>query len=424
MDRQPCDDPAGACINVTSRRHALSGFLTGALALLGRDDRQAISPYDTNKSRRDANHKLERGRTRVAAKRPFDTTQQVENAENKKENRKNDNSDKKRPKRTKDTNHDDSATKTLLWTRLFPHNLTRRNIQKIAAARFSGFQIDNLHQDLFDDIQNGGVSRMKRHEYRKILKTVSNAVRYSQNLGMDSLFIRLTSANFDVFQQEDIDKMIQAVSAQAKFARNAGLRGIWFDAEDYNNNNIWNQEQDPGKIAYGRTEDEATEKYNQFGMQFMQAGISEFPEIEVLLAPSLHISTIYPVYHHLPEFYTGMASVKSRNSIVVTTELSYDYSGEDELIAIVNDEMKYLGDDSYVALGFWPRDESEQTINDLEEAVRRGRQYSPKYTWVYDQAGIFVQETPHSCLWEGWDPAHSCLAKPLQERLPPLSSSS
>jgi hypothetical protein len=238
---------------------------------------------------------------------------------------------------------------------------------------------------------------------------------------MDSLFIRLTSANFDVFSQEDIDKMIRAVGAQARFAQNAGLRGIWFDAEDYNSHNIWNQDQDPGKMASGMGEDEVRDKYVEFGGQFMQAGISEYSELEILLAPSLHISNYYPSYKHLPAFYAGMASVKSRNSIVVTTELSYDYSGEDELLTIMNDEMKYLLDDSYVALGFWPRDESEQTINDLEEAVRRGRQYSPKYHWVYDQAGIFVQDAPHTCLWEGWDPAHSCLAKPLQERLPPLS---
>jgi hypothetical protein len=424
VDRQPCDDLALARNNVRSRRHALGGFLTGALALLGRDDGQARSPFDTKRSRRDSHHKLERGRTRVSEKKRFDTPNQVGNAENKKKNRKNDSDDKKRPMRAKAANHDDSATKALLWTTLFPTNLTRRNIQKIAAAHFSGFQIDNLHGGVFDDIQNGGVSRMKRHEYRRVSKAVSNAVRYSQNLGMDSLFIRLTSANFDVFHQEDIDKMIQAVGAQAAFARNAGLRGIWFDAEDYNSSNIWNQDQDPGKIASGREENEVRDKYVEFGSQFMQVGISEYPELELLLAPSLHISNYYPSYKHLPAFYAGLASVKSRNSIVVTTELSYDYSGEDELLTIMNDEMTYLVDDSYVALGFWPRDESEQSIKDLEEAVRRGRQYSPKYHWVYDQAGIFVQDAPHSCLWEGWDAAHSCLAKPLQERLPPLSPSS
>src|SRR5215216_4850037 len=126
---------------------------------------------------------------------------------------------------------------------------------------------------------------------------------------MDRLFIRLTSAGFDVYNHEDVDKMVRATRAQAAFALQAGLTGIWLDAEDYEQRNIWMQEQGSGKQAYGRPEDEVQETYTAVGQQFMQAVVAEYPEAEILLAPSLHISAVNESYTHLEDFYQGMVSV-------------------------------------------------------------------------------------------------------------------
>jgi hypothetical protein len=313
-----------------------------------------------------------------------------------------------------------SNTKTLLWTTLFPTNLTQTNLQRIAFSHFNGFQFDNKYRGSSDDFQNRGVSRMSPGSYKHLIKDVSAAAAYSRDLGMDSLFIRLISADFDLYNQEDIDKIVQATRVQASFALQSGLTGIWLDAEDYWQGNIWNQERDPGKQAYGRMEDEVQEKYAAFGQQFMQAVVLEYPDAEILLAPSLHLSKINESYRRLADFYSGMASVESKMGIVVTTELSYTYSSESELSSIVHDEEQHLADNSSLALGYWARDETQEAVNGIEEAVRIGRQYSEKYNWVYDEAGIFVQDAPHSCSWEGWSPGHSCLAKPLQKILPPL----
>src|SRR5829696_6769125 len=313
-----------------------------------------------------------------------------------------------------------SNTKTLLWTKLYPTTLTETNLQRIAFARFNGFLIDNsLHGD-FDDFRNGGVTRLPPGTYKQLVETISNAATSSRELGMDRLFIRLNSADIDVYAQEDADTMIQSTRTQAAFALQTGLAGIWLDAEDYEERNIWLQEQDPGKHAYGRPAEEVQDHYRAAGQQFVQAIIAEYPEAEILLAPSLHLSAVWESCRHLPDFYDGMASVNNHMGIVITTEMSYSYSTEDELSAVVSDEEHYLADNSTVALGYWPKDETAETMDALAEAVRIGRQYSGKYSWVYDEDGIFVQDSPHSCLWEGWSPGHTCLAKPLQDVLPPL----
>jgi hypothetical protein len=313
-----------------------------------------------------------------------------------------------------------SNTKTLLWTKLYPTTLTETNLQRIAFSRFNGFQIDNSLHGQFDDFRNGGVTRLPPGEYKQLVETISNAATSSRELGMDRLFIRLNSADIDVYAQEDVDTMIRSTRAQAAFALQTGLAGIWLDAEDYEERNIWVQEQDPGKRAYGRPAEEVQEQYRAAGQQFVQAIMAEYPEAEILLAPSLHLSAVWESCRHLPDFYNGMASVNNHMGIVITTEMSYSYSSEDELSAVVSDEEHYLADNSSVALGYWPKDETAETMDALAEAVRIGRQYSGKYTWVYDEDGIFVQDSPHSCLWEGWSPGHACLAKPLQDVLPPL----
>jgi hypothetical protein len=457
------DALAKALIDVGSRRRALGGMLAGALALLGPDrlprsvaasPHGETTPFDSlatladgdeivppaeqhamraKQRRRDGHQGRKRDGARSSRKNRGEKRAHTRNGRNESNNR-----DKARTKdreKAKDTSTDDGTsaatgseivssdgflTKTLLWTTLFSNSLTKANLDKIAAAHFNGFQIDVLHRGIFDDFLNGGVGRMSPTQYERLQTRVSGASKYARKLGMDSLFLRLNIANFDVYSEEDVDTMVQATRAQAQFARETGLTGLWLDAEDYWNFNLWNQAQNSGKQAYGRPEDEVRGRYREFGRQFMQAAVSKFPSAEILLAPSLHMSTLYPQYQNIADFYAGMAEGNVRNSIVITTELSYDHATEAELVSIVNNETQYLAPNSSVALGYWPRDESQTSVTALSEAVRLGRQYSPKYNWVYDEAGIFLQKTAHSCFWVGWDPAHSCLAKGLQDVLPPL----
>ena len=348
--------------------------------------------------------------------------------------------------------------KILLWTPIFDTNLNEKFVRKIADSRINGFLIDGNIPAGADDFMNGGVKRRSAQSYLAFFSQVKESNRLAASLGVDSIFIRLLAGDagyWDVFNESDTSQIIQTAKNQAKFAKETGLRGIWLDAEAYNHP-LWQQDIDESRGAYGKSEAEVRSKYFDLGIKFMTALVQEYPDIELLFAPSFHNDGIYTRYKYLPEFFAGMMSVESRNGVVRTNESSYGYSDRGNLTHIqrfengefniegtkdesgqwtsVRDVLKnrdkLTGDDylwnifktrSPLALAFWiPREESATNIANFKNAVLIDRELSGKYSWIYDEYGVWVKDD-HSCPFS-WDSNLPCYAKVLQEILPPLIS--
>lgn len=365
---------------------------------------------------------------------------------------------------------DNKEVKTIVWTHIYYNTVTDENVRKIAKANFDGFMIESSgYKGVFDDFLNGGVSRMDPTDLNRFKDDVTKASALSKSLGMESLFIRLTAAEtgyWDVFDAFDNQKILQTAKNQAKFAKETGLKGIWIDAEPYNHTYLWRQNEDKDKKAYQKTDQETGSRYFNLGKSFMESLLVEYPDIEVLFAPSFYADGMYTSYKFLPNFYAGMASANPQKGIIRTTEASYGYSSAQDLgfvfgfeNALYNsyqdqDEDKnwvsvrqvikdynqqngnsnlltFFKTKSPLALSFWPQDrsQSQEGIDKFTNALKTSRkmimddyQIDPaisKYTWVYDEYGLFIKDEYNRCSLPNYDSSSSCYAQAAAKVLAP-----
>jgi hypothetical protein len=132
---------------------------------------------------------------------------------------------------------------------------------------------------------------------------------------------------WDVFNDTEMGWLNTSMQNQATFAKTVGLKGVWFDMENYDWPYLWNQRADPYMPASSHTDQECKDRYYLVGRWALANLLAGWDNVTVLMYPNLAY-TDETVYYYLYYFYAGMTSyamdVNSRSVTVMSMNTYYE----------------------------------------------------------------------------------------------------
>jgi hypothetical protein len=341
-----------------------------------------------------------------------------------------------------------TRSQTLLWLGGLYADTAAAQLDHFAAYHVNGFNLDHVWKSggatdtgYHDDFLNGGIGRLpsdQRSAYSQQVKTLAQGAATRH---ISQIFLRLNAQVYapshpagqaytlDPCDSTQVAQVQQTMTNEAQLVLATGVRGLWMDAEPYNNAKFWYAEQQAGTQCSGLNYTQAALKYYALGKTVAHALLTVDPGMQILISPGIGVSYYRTSqYAHFPDFYAGMLAVASQTpgaqGIVSATEVAYSWTNTSWFPLMASYEMGvgtwsnhtsglqqilqaydqgfgtttwqwHLQHDSD-ALGTWPLGNTgawNYSQASFPAVVTAQRAASPAYTWIRDENGQWFKPT-------------------------------
>ena len=206
----------------------------------------------------------------------------------------------------------------------------------------------------------------------------------------------------DVFNDAAWARVLSGLSTSAQFAEDTGLVGIVMDIEPYSG-------PDCSILSYhrdsGRSRKETAAKVRQRGQQAMEALLSAYPGLILMLIPETAFGNVDKSrYEYYADFFYGLASVQGAGHIIVGSERTYSMTASvDEVSAWVDKQAASLPRQrdwpvaTNFALGAHPLGQSQTDKSARYSSIEFSDQLlhflyalpQARFAWVYGPGGAW-----------------------------------
>lgn len=293
--------------------------------------------------------------------------------------------------------------KTLLYSAITPEYLKETAAFWRKEVGIDGFIITTLPSNWNN----------KPKELNKYLGVAREANKECRKNGIEANFIKIALGHGrlpDYFDDKSWQDVLYQINFVARFARDAGFKGIALDTESYSKL-LWNSAKWPNR-KYSKSK--LKRKIFQRGQEIMEEIVEVFPDAEVFVFPVGHLYAYTKKrpskYELWIDFFNGLASVENQKGIVLGCERTYRVYRKNKLLHYYYDEIKgpIIGDNidnpffwyskCSVALGSWPLGKSYGNKKAWYNPIFFNRQFRtmemacPKYVWIYGHGSAWWQE--------------------------------